>query len=276
MRDEITLLHKISNTIRKASKETQNARASETFKIKDDEGNVIEDTLQQLFLNYIHDRFPGVSEDIRKRLADSMLLRRRQILYRRERYGKIATRPLQVVPKPVISYPTPEPTEPMTQGPMKRRAVQATARSNTQSTTRTATTVSPEKFKRAAVPSVISVSKTVALGDVNELCFPPPPKARLMQSYNKAKVMIEDQCRETHGWLLSYDYPIELYKGRRDGFQDSTMHNLEEEVKAAKLERDEALAGAWKGCIDAIGEVTCPYCFHMLPVSEVVNERKWK
>ena len=71
LRNDITLLHKIYNTIRRASKETQNIKASKDFVIEDDEGNDTERFLRQLFINYIHDRFPGIDESIRNRLADS-------------------------------------------------------------------------------------------------------------------------------------------------------------------------------------------------------------
>ncbi|KAF4451008.1 hypothetical protein F53441_5955 [Fusarium austroafricanum] len=266
LRDEISLLHRISNTIRRASKETQNVKAAQVFRIKDDEGNDAEPFLRQLFLNYVHDRFRGVSNAICQRLANSMLLRRKRILYRRNRYGKTAIRLPEVVAMPVISHPVQEPTGQTTQGPMKRRAVEAPARSSIQSTTRTATTLSPEKFRRAAVPSVISMSKTVALSNADELCFPSPPIARLQNKYNEAKKKIETQCREKHGFLLAYDYSLD----------EGDPSVFIQQVEAARLERDEALAEAWKDCVDAVAEVTCPYCFHVLPVHEVADEKKWK
>lgn len=125
LRNDITLLHKTSNTIRQASKESQNIKAAEVFKIRDDEGNDAEPFLRQLFFNYIRDRFPGTNEDIRERLADTMLLRRKRILYRKERYGKTSIRLPEAVTKPVISHPRPEPREEVTQQRVKRRAVEA-------------------------------------------------------------------------------------------------------------------------------------------------------
>ncbi|CAF3570952.1 unnamed protein product [Fusarium graminearum] len=266
LRDEITLLHKISNTIRRASKETQNAKAVNFFKIRDDEGNDAEPFLRQLFMNYIRDRFSGTSEDIRIRLASTMILRRKQILYRRERYERAPIRLQAAVAKPVISHPRPEPTEEIAQGPMKRRVVEASSRSQVQSITKTATTLSPENFKRATVPSVISVSQTVALSSNDELCFPPPPTAGLMRRYNREKKNIELQYRKTLVSPPPDDYVAEPTEETVEGIENA----------AANFGRDLALAQAWESCIEAVAEVTCPYCFHVLPIREVLDEKKWK
>ncbi|CAJ0544969.1 Ff.00g084820.m01.CDS01 [Fusarium sp. VM40] len=257
LRNDITLLHKTSNTIRQASRESQNIKAAEVFQIRDDEGNNAEPFLRHLFSNYIRDRFPRTTEDIRERLADTMLLRRKRILYRKERYGKTSIRLPQAVPKPVISHPRTEPIEEVTQGRVKRRAVEAPSQSRIQSMTRTATTLSPEKFKKAAAPSVISVSRTVALSSTDELCFPPPPTASLMRKYNKAKREIGKQ----------EDY---LNYSKLD--DEECRQKLEE----AAFKRARELNAAWNSCIEAVAEVTCPYCFHILPIRDVINENKWK
>ncbi|KAF4948625.1 hypothetical protein FGADI_9529 [Fusarium gaditjirri] len=257
LRNEITLLHKTSNTIRRASKEIQNIKAAEVFKIRDDEGNDAEPFLRQLFVNYIRDRFPGTNEEIRKRLADTMLLRRKRILYRKERYGKSSIRLPEAVAKPVISHPRPEPREEITQGSVKRRAVEAPSQSHIQSVTKTATTLSPEKFKKAAAPSVISVSRTVALSSTDKLCFPPPPTAGLMRKYNKAKKEIEKQEDDPN----------------YSNFEDEERR---QRAKQAAFKRERDLTEAWKSCIEAVAEVTCPYCFHILPIRDVIDENKWK
>ncbi|QPC78185.1 hypothetical protein HYE68_008937 [Fusarium pseudograminearum] len=267
LRDEITLLHKVSNTIRRASKETQNAKAVNFFKIRDDEGNDAEPFLRQLFINYIRDRFPGTNENIRIRLASTMLLRRKRILYRRERYEKAPIRLQAAVAKPVISHPRPEPTGEIAQGHIKRRVVEAPSRSQVQSITKTATTLSPEKFRRATVPSVISMSQTVALSSNDELCFPPPPTTSLMRRYNRHKKSIELQYRQTPVLPPPDDY---VAKPTEETEEDT------EKTDAANLIRDLALSQAWESCVEAAAEVTCPYCFHVLPIREVLDEKKWK
>ncbi|KAI6764231.1 hypothetical protein HG530_008020 [Fusarium avenaceum] len=257
LRNDITLLHKTSNTIRQASKESQNIKAAEVFQIRDDEGNNAEPFLRHLFSNYIRDRFPGTTEDIRERLVDTMLLRRKRILYRKERYGKTSIRLPQAVPKPVISHPRPEPIEEVAQGRLKRRAVEAPSQSRIQSVTRTATTLSPEKFKKAAAPSVISVSRTVALSSNDELCFPRPPTACLLRKYNEAKKEIEKEEQNPN-------------------YSDLGDEERQQRKKEAAFRREKKLTEAWNSCIEAVAEVTCPYCFHILPIRNVVNENKWK
>ncbi|KAF4337449.1 serine threonine phosphatase [Fusarium beomiforme] len=274
LRNEITLLHKISNTIRRASKDTQNIKAATDFKIRDNEGNDIGPFLRQLFENYIRDRFPGTNDNIRERLASSMLLRWKRILYRRKRYGKAPIQRPTAVAKPVIRHPKLETVDRTAQEmPIKRRVVEASGRSAAQSATQTATTLSPENFKKASAPSVISVSRTVALSGNDELCFPPAPCAGLMKRYNKDKKEIEEEYFDSLP-------PLQMKPN------SSTTANpfdaldafdaFSEALKKLQAKRDGSLAKAWDRCIEAVGEVTCPYCFHVLPVNEVVDERKWK
>ncbi|KAF5009899.1 hypothetical protein FDECE_3884, partial [Fusarium decemcellulare] len=259
-----TLLKELDEVLEGASKDTQNLNAAKTFKIEDGQGNDTGLFLQQLFTNYIRDRFPGTTDNLRQRLADSMVLRRKRILYRRARYGKTSIRAPEVVPKPVISHPRPEPTAGMAREPVKRRVVEPTARSAVPSTTQTATTLSPEKFQRASNPSVISVSKTVALSSHDELSFPPAPCGGLMRRYNRLKREKEEQHRAV---LES----IPGYEG-----QGEPPPHYAQLVLNAEAKQKEALAKDWQECLEATVEVTCPYCFYALPVQDVVDERKWK
>ncbi|KAM0493931.1 hypothetical protein ACHAP8_008955 [Fusarium lateritium] len=333
LRNDITLLHKISNTIRRASKETQNIKASKDFIIEDAEGNDTEPFLRQLFTNYIHDRFPGINDTIRIRLADSMVLRRKRILYRRKRYGTASIRLPEPVAKPVISHPRFDNTNDETHV-VKRRAVEAPARSNVQSLTKTATTLSPANFKKAVAPSVISVSKTVALSGAEELSFPPAPTASLMRRYNMMKREIESDGNERDHelykkaapfedglyhcpWegqlscnhqpvklLYEYhkfiDYHLKPYRCKADSCEDvrftSTASLLRHERKAhrpgpqtlkekggdqedktiERMKRKKDLSEAWNSCVEAVAEVTCPYCFHVIPIRDVIDEKKWK
>ncbi|RKL43636.1 hypothetical protein BFJ70_g3949 [Fusarium oxysporum] len=265
---EITLLHKITNTIRRASKDTQNSRAAEGFKIRDDEGNDAGPFLQEIFSNYIHDRFPGTSEEIRKRLASSMVLRRKRLLYRRERYGKKPIQLPQITSAPLISHPEPDIITPLddVERPAKRRIVAAPTQSVVHSTA-TATTLSPERFRKAAALSVVSVSKTVKLSDNEDAVFPPAPTRTLMQRYNNTKLDIEDRHKQRLSTIHGYHEGVEL---------TDLVSGDAREILDAEFVRDRALAKAWDDCIEAVGEVTCPYCFHVLPIREVIDELKWK
>lgn len=92
MASEITLLHELSNTIRKASREANNVKAALSFNIKDEEGHDLEKPLKNHFAANIKDQFPGISDIIRLRLAETMILRRKRILYKRTRYSKAPMR----------------------------------------------------------------------------------------------------------------------------------------------------------------------------------------
>ena len=49
----------------------------------------------------------------------------------------------------------------------------------------TATTLSPERFKKASAPSAVSVSKTVALSTHEELRFPSPPCSAIKREFER-------------------------------------------------------------------------------------------
>ncbi|EWG48629.1 hypothetical protein FVEG_08333 [Fusarium verticillioides 7600] len=251
---EITLLHRITNTIRRASKDIHNSRAANGFKIRAVGGQDAGPFLQQVFLHYLTDRFPGANSIIQERLAESMVLRCKRMLYRRERYGNNPIQLPQIEPAPRISHPVPDVIIPLynAERPAKKRKMAVAAQSVVYSTA-TATTLSPERFRKAAAPS--AVSKTVEISDNDGDVFPPAPIRTLMQRFKKRKQSIEDRHMKKLSAITGYDDGAEL---------------------SAKRTRDGALAKAWNDCLDAVGEVTCPYCFQMLPVREAVDDLKWK
>lgn len=87
MASDISLLYRLSNKIRKAS-QAQNMKAARAFEICDDNELNVEDFLKSQFLHIIQDRFPGTRKTLVIRLADTMLLRRKRVLYRRSRYSQ--------------------------------------------------------------------------------------------------------------------------------------------------------------------------------------------
>ncbi|KAI0599834.1 hypothetical protein F4775DRAFT_548461 [Biscogniauxia sp. FL1348] len=247
---EISLLHKFTNTIRKASKETQNHKAAKAFQIRDEHGNNVESFLKELFSNSIRDRFPAASDNIRLRLANTMLLRRKRILYRRFRYGKTSIRSQEVPSQPSITRPEARPAMNLPQEPTKPRVTAVPSQSAIQSVAQTATTLLPESFQKASSPSVVSVSKTVALSRHEDLRFPPAPCGNLMRKYNKLKKQLEE---------------------KRGAFLDPNDINRRFVVK-----NKEPLDNHWSDYLRAIGEITCPFCFYALPAQEVVDEKKWR
>ena len=99
--EDISILHKLSNTIRTASAESHNVKAATNFEIRDADGNNLGQLFKDEFAaSLLKIKFPGASERIRARLASAMLLRRRRILYRKSRQ---AARPIRILPKPTAA-----------------------------------------------------------------------------------------------------------------------------------------------------------------------------
>ncbi|XXG96335.1 hypothetical protein Hte_002617 [Hypoxylon texense] len=264
--DEINMLHKFSNIIRRASKESQNHKAAESFRIRDDEGNDAEDLLTRLFAYYIRDRFPGVEEDICQRLAATMVLRRKRILYRRSRYGDTAIRPQQLPPQPQVTLSKVRPTVAVPEQPQESKqpqATTATSKSAIGSLAQSATTLAPDDFHKASAPSVVSVSKTVALSNHEDLVFPRAPLGRIKRKYNE----LREARKEWLGGLRSIHTPA---------LEPHARVSIVESIAEAEAQLDSTQKGDWSDSVEAIGEVTCPFCFYALPAQDAADEKKWK
>ncbi|KAF4960854.1 hypothetical protein FGADI_687 [Fusarium gaditjirri] len=246
---EISRLNKISNTIRRASKDTQ-ALAASKFYIKDDEGNNVEETLLDNFKHHINDRFPALGEIIQERLARTMLLRRKQILYRRHRQESVYTKAQDTIPAVSITFPTAKAVvslaQPKPKQPKANSAVSKPA-TTTPSQIRSATTLAPEKFKIAAsTPSVISASKTIAFHSHESLVFPPAPGHALKKRYEQLK----SQRLAEHEQSLN--------SKKSEASQKPTVQEL--------LAND----------LQSLGEIACPYCLCALPAEEAFDEKTWQ
>ena len=265
MAAETSRLHKISNTIRRAGKESQNLKAS-NFQIRDDEGNDAEPLLRALFEHHIRDRFPTVSDAIRRRLARTMLLRRRRILYRRSRLGTMPARLLEVVPQASIALPTVNQTlttAGQSSTEKKKIGVAIAQQSTMQSQANTATTLAPGAF--ASTPSVVSATKTVALGDHEALAFPPAPGAALKRKYISLEAARE--ASETAMQMRKYAEALGWGKQRTSVPEASS----EQDLPASSMELDEEV----EVDLQTIGEVTCPFCSYALPAQDVFDDKKW-
>ncbi|KAI0850769.1 hypothetical protein F5Y00DRAFT_232018 [Daldinia vernicosa] len=253
--NEISLLHRFSNTIRRASKEAQNLKAADSFRIRDDEGNDAEVFITKLFANHVRDKFPGVSDSICQRLAETMVLRRKRILYRRSRYGNAPIRPQETPSQPRVTVPKVQLKIRAAEHPQVSEGPQAAgdaSKSAIQSVAQSATTLAPSNFQKASAPSVVSVSKTVALSNHEELPFPPAPLGSLKRKYNEIRRQREEIDK----------------------------HNLDSPNSGDKLK---SLNSVWKEkakeieeIIKAVGEVTCPFCFYALPAEDVMDDNKWR
>lgn len=250
--DQISLLHKLSNTIRRASKDVQNVEAAKAPRICDDEGNDAEDFLQQVFEHYIGDRFPTTSGTIQQRLAGTMVLRRKQILYRRSRYGNNPISSSNRTAPPGVTVPRAQlkVRSRKTDAHQKAADSQSQTHSLNKSLAQSATTLAAENFHKASTPSLVSVSMTVALGSHERLVFPTAPTA-----------VIKEKQRQ-------------LMKERKRDPAD-TEYRLDSQGHVVAVE-DRTPAQDWEDAIDAVGEVVCPFCFHALPAREVVDDKNWE
>ncbi|KAF6827137.1 serine/threonine protein phosphatase [Colletotrichum musicola] len=242
IRIEISHLNKLSNTIRKASKEDQISRAK-NFQVTDENGNDVASELLFWFKHHIGDRFPNVSETIKDRLARTMLLRRRRILYRRHRQNTGPIRTEKSDPETPVKLPAVWSASPLPHTEQDKPVVgtvNAKSPRSIPSLAQSATTLDPEKFQRALTPSVVSKSKTIALGNHEDLVFPPAPGHAAKRKYQR-------QCRE---------------KFTND--EKSVVGTAEEELE--QLLKSE---------LEVLAEITCPYCLYALPAHEVFDEQKW-
>jgi hypothetical protein len=155
-------------------------KAGRAFTILDEEGNNVEEFLRAQFAHIIRDRFPHIHEIISARLADAMLLRRKRILYRRSRYSKTPIRFQKKVTRhsahanPISGHFT---SKIGIGDPEVNTRVSLSTTNITQSQAATATTLATDGLRKASDPSIISVARTVALSDHEELVFPSPPVA---------------------------------------------------------------------------------------------------
>ncbi|KAL7784311.1 hypothetical protein V8C37DRAFT_406360 [Trichoderma ceciliae] len=265
---EISHLNKMSNLIRRASKETQILQAS-VFQIKDDDGNDVEPLLLLHFKRHIGDRFSTISDTIQQRLAHAMLLRRKRILYRRNRQGNVAIQLQETAPKVSISFPDSPPTIPSAQGNLRRDYRQSAGLATPMiapSQIKSATTLQPDKFKVAALsPAAVSTTETVALGNHEFLNFPLPPGLTLKRKYEQLKSQrLADHQAELNKLK-------ELY-ATLDSYENSTLiMDIAEKIAEAIISAKEKLKDILKADLQAIGEITCPYCFYALPSEETLT-----
>ncbi|PYI33801.1 hypothetical protein BP00DRAFT_444180 [Aspergillus indologenus CBS 114.80] len=263
---QIALLHRLSNTIRRASSEAHNAKVSTTFKIRDEEGNDVEPCLEVVFANYIRDRFRDVDEKILRRLVSAMIIRRRRVLYKRSRFGHRALKvpPTTARPK-IIPPPTDAPQQ--TAGgipavPSASTPIAVEVPANSQAGV-SATTLAVEKFRKASTPSTVSGARTVALDSHEALSFPAPPLGRVRQRYRRTKRTLEEKHRL---------YLQSLFD-KCDTESPATIETLR---KTAEADLKQDLDKHWDLCVEAIGEITCPFCFYAIPAREMQSDAKWK
>lgn len=178
-----------------------------------------------------------------------MILRRKRILYRRHRQGITAIRPQETVPKTAIRLPRAPQTTPLA----SENAIQDSGKDvistfkSAPSMLQSATTLDPEKFKKASTsPSLVSSSKTIALEDHECVVFPPNPGLAAKRKYERLRIQREvDYKREVETNGMTVDA-----RSRFENLKKSDVENIE--------------------------ETACPYCLHALAAQVVLSDSKWK
>ena len=281
--DEISLLHELSNTIRKASREAANLKAAADFRIKDEEGNDLEPLLRQYFSANIRDRFPGCSDILLERLASTMVLRRKRILYRRHRYGKTPVRPTEPAPAPKIKdyglqiIPV-EGSNEAFQGLHQEGSQTAaeTIRTAVETIPKSATTLLAAQYQQASTPSVVSGAETVALGAHEGLVFPRAPRGHIRERFVRLRKALLDQLgRDASATYLRF--APEQAEGKPSSSDDrwgTIRHNAT--LRSLQTFRKEAVEKLRKECYDVDVEVVCPFCLYTMSSLALRDEIKWR
>ena len=274
--NEVSLLHELSNTIRRASRDSANLKAAVDFCIKDQEGNDLEPALKHYFSVNIKDRFPGCSDVLLDRLASTMVLRRKRILYRRHRYGKTPVRRIEPVSQPEITdHNVPHvgtihiPDGGLQEsGRIGGQAVAATAQTVMKSVAKSATTLAAAQFHQASSPSVVSGAKTIALGTHESLNFPRPPRRHIREHVERLRKTLLERIDEAE--LQERDTEA----ANTDGIPDETQRESNRDSEALKKERvEEELR---RQCDEIDIDVTCPFCLYTMPSRDLCDEVRWR
>lgn len=88
MAREIALLHDLTRTIRREIRKADDVEDATPSILTDENGDDIEEALTHRFAADIQSQFPGLSDILRLRLAKSMVLRRKRIIYKRSCYAR--------------------------------------------------------------------------------------------------------------------------------------------------------------------------------------------
>ncbi|PYI18686.1 hypothetical protein BO99DRAFT_443732 [Aspergillus violaceofuscus CBS 115571] len=259
---DLTLLHRLSNTIRKASRESQNLRAAADFRIEDEDGNDVGPAWRVTFAaEIIRRKWPMCENFLKERLATAMLLRRKRVLYRRLRHNK-AGETSQSRPGQNAEGKGKATDVDNNHATKREKSVRSTPESEA---TTSATTVTFDRFKKASVPSVVGPARTTRMNTQEESLYPPAPKGevikrmKILEHQRIASIEAPGQSSGIQGPPIEHDGSSSL--NVRDG--DAEF------ARPEKLDKDrEALLNN--------SEVVCPYCCCTLLGADVMDDRKWR
>lgn len=178
----IDWLHRLSNLVRKASFGSQNQRAAR-FPLEDEAGNDITESLAVIFKHLIKRECRDISDQMLNRLAQTMITRRRRVLYRRSRQKRWAlqqkTYRLRHLDPPAQLATLKEADESAEN--RESREVAKEVESEPESRVQvapsglTVTTLDQQQYRKLAAPSRISRATTAPFQHNEKLLVPPRP-----------------------------------------------------------------------------------------------------
>ncbi|KAL6810157.1 hypothetical protein V8C40DRAFT_258613 [Trichoderma camerunense] len=242
----IDWLHRLSNLVRKASFANQHKRADK-FILKDDDDNDMSDTLTDYYTKLIKREFNGMQDTLVQRLAASMLVRRRRIMYRRSQQHRWKMPQVEPKTKSLELASTklmPTPLEPSVPFQNEKVVVLEPEAITTAPSRLTATTVDKNIRQRVLAPSGISKGSTAPLNEQSMLLVPPSPKgANLGEDFVcdycclilPSKIALNRKAWADHVNKDLYPYvcvvdkcddPIEIYSSRKEWLTHMSTRHL--------------------------------------------------
>ncbi|KAG8158584.1 hypothetical protein KVR01_011706 [Diaporthe batatas] len=201
--ESLDWLHRLSNMVRKASFGRQNRRAND-FMVRDETGKKsveltqsLQDGLRHLYQHYITTHAAGVGDRLAERLVQTMIMRHKRILYRRDRreswnlgegvYAPVTMdRGAQYMDNLDLSSAPQKTTTPKKVMPLDlQRPTKDTVMSASQNASKvTATTVDVSIIRKAVPQSQVSRATSNSLYVADWVLLPPrPSKAKLRKEF---------------------------------------------------------------------------------------------
>lgn len=187
IRQTIDWLHRLSNIVRKAGFASQNEKAA-AFVIRDDsgeEGTDITESLRCCFQALIRRDCKDINDALVDRLAQTMILRRKRILYRRKRQRRWAVPQVDVTrTKLDVLLPVPPALE-IQNADIPQTAEEAAADDEASPkhqhlralSTLTVSVLEPESYRQQGARSQISRATTAPFQPSEKRLVPPHPRA---------------------------------------------------------------------------------------------------
>ncbi|KAJ0422969.1 hypothetical protein BJY00DRAFT_310570 [Aspergillus carlsbadensis] len=280
--EQISLLHEISNMIRRASGKKHNATAATSFVLRDEQGDDYGPRFRNLFaLAMIRHTFPQCSQAIQERLADAMLLRRKRILYRHSRYAqsplKGATSETHIAQRSRTTSQLEARRDLVTDsaiGAQNHPTASSPARSVAKSQAITATTFDKGHWKEvSAAPSVGSQATTIQLPHDHTFSFPPAPRKPLLQRLEEMKTRHLANLDEELESLPNYDlYQRHSY---HPPLQPKALEELRGSIEELTAKTSMIIDNDRIACEAGSMDVTCPYCCCIISSATAMDRNKW-